>query len=118
MLAFKIAVRFLTHGRTQSILILVGIAIAISIQIFVGLLIDSLQRTLVDRTIGNLAGLLDEGQEVHNEWLEAISLSVEEVGTGLQTLHGRLTQLESSLAQNHQELHAAIRVVRDRCERP
>ena len=53
MLAFKIAVRFLTHGRTQTILILVGIAIAISIQIFVGLLIDSLQRTLVDRTIGN-----------------------------------------------------------------
>jgi lipoprotein-releasing system permease protein len=53
VLAFKIAVRFLTHGRTQSILILVGIAIAISIQIFVGLLIDSLQRTLVDRTIGN-----------------------------------------------------------------
>jgi len=53
MLAFKIAVRFLTHGRTQSILILVGIAIAISIQIFVGLLIDSLQRTIVDRTIGN-----------------------------------------------------------------
>lgn len=53
MLAFKIAIRFLTHGRTQTILILVGIAIAISIQIFVGLLIDSLQRTLVDRTIGN-----------------------------------------------------------------
>jgi len=53
MLAFKIALRFLTHGRTQNILILVGIAIAISIQIFVGLLIDSLQRTIVDRTIGN-----------------------------------------------------------------
>ena len=53
MLAFKIAVRFLAHGRTQSILILVGIAIAISIQIFVGLLIDSLQRTIVDRTVGN-----------------------------------------------------------------
>jgi lipoprotein-releasing system permease protein len=53
VLAFKIGVRFLTHGRTQSILILVGIAIAISIQIFVGLLIDSLQRTIVDRTIGN-----------------------------------------------------------------
>jgi len=53
VLAFKIALRFLTHGRSQSILILVGIAIAISIQIFVGLLIDSLQRTIVDRTIGN-----------------------------------------------------------------
>jgi lipoprotein-releasing system permease protein len=53
VLALKIAVRFLIHGRTQSILILIGIAIAISIQVFVGLLIDSLQRTLVDRTIGN-----------------------------------------------------------------
>ncbi len=53
MLPFRIATRFLIHGRTQSILILVGIAIAISIQIFVGLLIDSLQRTIVDRTIGN-----------------------------------------------------------------
>ena len=53
MLAFKIAVRFLAHGRTQTILIVIGIAIAISIQVFVGLLIDSLQRTLVDRTIGN-----------------------------------------------------------------
>ena len=53
MLAFKIALRFLSHGRTQTVLILTGIAIAISIQIFVGLLIDSLQRTLVDRTIGN-----------------------------------------------------------------
>jgi lipoprotein-releasing system permease protein len=53
VLALKIAIRFLSHGRTQAILILIGIAIAISIQVFVGLLIDSLQRTLVDRTIGN-----------------------------------------------------------------
>jgi len=35
------------------LLIIIGIAIAISIQIFVGLLISSLQKTLVDRTIGN-----------------------------------------------------------------
>ncbi|MFC1872285.1 ABC transporter permease [Chloroflexota bacterium] len=34
-------------------MIIIGIAIAISIQIFVGLLIDSLQKTLVSRTIGN-----------------------------------------------------------------
>ena len=34
-------------------MIVIGIAIAISIQIFVGLLIDSLQKTLVSRTIGN-----------------------------------------------------------------
>jgi len=53
MLSFKIAVRFLKSGGAQTALIVIGIAVAISIQIFVGLLIDSLQKTLVDRTIGN-----------------------------------------------------------------
>ena len=53
MLSFKVAVRFLKSGRTQTVLIVIGIAIAISIQIFVGLLISSLQKSLVDRTIGN-----------------------------------------------------------------
>lgn len=53
MLSLKIATRFLKTGSTQNLLIVIGIAIAISIQIFVGLLIDSLQKTLVDRTIGN-----------------------------------------------------------------
>lgn len=53
MLSFKVAIRFLVYGRAQTVLIVVGIAIAISIQVFVGLLIGSLQRTLVDRTIGN-----------------------------------------------------------------
>lgn len=53
MVSFKIALRFLKSGGTQTALIVIGIAVAISIQIFVGLLIDSLQKTLVDRTIGN-----------------------------------------------------------------
>jgi len=53
MVSFKIAVRFLKSGGAQTALIIIGIAVAISIQIFVGLLIDSLQKTLVDRTIGN-----------------------------------------------------------------
>ena len=53
MLSLKIAIRFLKTGGAQNLLIIVGIAIAISIQIFVGLLINSLQKTLVDRTIGN-----------------------------------------------------------------
>ena len=53
MLPFRIALRFLTRGKTQTILILIGIAVAVSIQLFVGLLINSLQRNLVDSTIGN-----------------------------------------------------------------
>lgn len=53
MLSLKIAVRFLKSGRGQTILIIIGIGIAISAQIFIGLLIQSLQKTLIDRTIGH-----------------------------------------------------------------
>ena len=53
MLPFRISVRFLKSGKTQTILIIVGMAIAISIQVFVGLLLSSLQQSLVDQTIGN-----------------------------------------------------------------
>lgn len=53
MLSFKIAVRFLKSGRGQTVLIIIGIGIAVSAQIFIGLLISSLQKTLVDRTIGH-----------------------------------------------------------------
>jgi lipoprotein-releasing system permease protein len=53
VLPFSLALRFLRAGRGQTILIIVGITIAIAAQIFIGLLITSLQKTLVDRTIGN-----------------------------------------------------------------
>ena len=53
MLPLRLAVRFLRAGRGQTVLIIVGISIAVAAQIFVGLLINSLQLTLVDRTIGN-----------------------------------------------------------------
>ncbi len=53
MLPFSLAVRFLRSGRGQTVLIVTGIAIAVAAQIFVGLLITSLQSTLVDRTVGN-----------------------------------------------------------------
>jgi lipoprotein-releasing system permease protein len=53
MLPFSLALRFLRAGRGQTVLIIVGIAIAFAAQIFIGLLITSLQKTLVNRTIGN-----------------------------------------------------------------
>lgn len=52
-LPLKIAVRFLLSGKGQTMLIVGGIAIAISVQVFVGLLIDSLQAGLVEQTVGN-----------------------------------------------------------------
>jgi lipoprotein-releasing system permease protein len=53
MLPLRLAVRFLKTGRGQTILIIIGIAIAVAAQIFIGLLINSLQKTLIDRTLGN-----------------------------------------------------------------
>jgi lipoprotein-releasing system permease protein len=56
-LAFKIAWRFLTTSKGQTFLIILGIAIGISVQIFIGSLIQGLQISLVDATIGSASQL-------------------------------------------------------------
>lgn len=53
MAAFRIATRFLRHSRNQTLLIVVGIAVLISVQVFVGALITSLQSNLVESTVGH-----------------------------------------------------------------
>lgn len=53
MVAFRIATRFLRHSRNQTILIVLGIAVLISVQVFVGALITSLQTNLVESTVGH-----------------------------------------------------------------
>jgi lipoprotein-releasing system permease protein len=52
-LAFRIALRFLTTSKGQTLLIAFGIAIGISVQIFIGSLIEGLQISLLDTTIGS-----------------------------------------------------------------
>lgn len=52
-LAYSIATRFLKSSKGQTILIALGIAIGVSVQIFIGSLIQGLQIGLVDKTIGN-----------------------------------------------------------------
>lgn len=52
-LPFKIAIRFLNSNKGQTLLIIIGIAIGVSVQIFIGSLIQGLQKSLVDSTIGN-----------------------------------------------------------------
>ncbi|WP_371805073.1 ABC transporter permease [Candidatus Lokiarchaeum ossiferum] len=52
MFAFKIARRFLTSNKSQTFFIILGIAIGVSVQVFVGSLIQGLQVGLVNRTVG------------------------------------------------------------------
>jgi lipoprotein-releasing system permease protein len=51
-LAWSIAVRFLKSGKLQTWVIILGIAIGVSVQVFIGSLISGLQKSLVEKTIG------------------------------------------------------------------
>ncbi|MGV8980454.1 ABC transporter permease [Clostridium sp.] len=51
--ALKIAWRFLINSKIQTLVIILGIAIGISVQIFVGLLSMGLETSLLDKVVGN-----------------------------------------------------------------
>lgn len=53
MFIWKAAFRFLIEGRSQTLFIAVGIAIGISVLIFLNILITGLQQSLVDTTVGS-----------------------------------------------------------------
>ena len=84
-LAFRIALRFLTSSKGQTVLIALGIAIGISVQIFIGSLIEGLQISLLDSTIGNSSHITvgaSEKNEPINDYADisnAIETNYEEV---------------------------------------
>ena len=49
----KVAIRFLKYGRSQTVLILCGIAIGVAVQVFLASLISGLQEDLINKTVGN-----------------------------------------------------------------
>jgi len=62
-LAFDIALRFLKSSKGQTALIVLGIAIGVSVQIFIGSLITGLQKSLVDKTVGSAPQITVSPQE-------------------------------------------------------
>ncbi|HPD99653.1 MAG TPA: ABC transporter permease [Bacillota bacterium] len=52
-LAFQIAKRFLLASKRQTLVIVLGIAVGVSVQVFIGALISGLQTSLVNTTIGS-----------------------------------------------------------------
>lgn len=75
-LAFDISVRFLKSSKGQTLLIILGIAVGISVQIFIGSLIQGLQKGLVDKTIGNSAqiSLFSKSEDkLINDWENKIN---------------------------------------------
>ena len=52
---WNIAVKFLREGRSQTALILIGIAVGVSVIVFITALITGLQVNIIDRTLGTQA---------------------------------------------------------------
>ncbi|MGL4484581.1 MAG: ABC transporter permease [Anaerovoracaceae bacterium] len=52
-LSLSIATRFLLSNKVQTIVIILGIGVGVAVQIFIGSLIQGLQTSLIDKTIGN-----------------------------------------------------------------
>ena len=98
-LALKIAIRFLKSSKLQTLTIILGIAVGVSVQIFIGSLIGGLQKDLVNTTIGNSSqinitnealgtiqnydSLIDNLYQVSNN-LQIISEAVDGAGTAIK----------------------------------
>ena len=85
--ATRIAWRFLTHSKGQSILIAIGIAIGVSVQVFIGSLISGLQIELVDTAIGRNTQITVSAY-MRGETVEDYQLVVDKiVQTSSEVLH-------------------------------
>jgi lipoprotein-releasing system permease protein len=68
-LAFSIAKRFLTSAKKQTIVIILGIAVGVSVQVFIGALINGLQDNLIDTAIGSQSQIT-LSQEVETDLID------------------------------------------------
>lgn len=93
-IAFKIALRFLLSNKGQTILIALGIAIGISVQIFIGSLISGLQKSLVDTTIGNASQI-----SLVSDADDRLIRDYEDLARAAQRLEPRLTAVSPVLDQ-------------------
>lgn len=74
-LSFTIALRFLKSGKGQTLLIILGISVGVAVQLFIGLLIQGLQASLIDTTIGSSSHITivpANGKTTIKDWERAI----------------------------------------------
>ena len=85
------ALRFIGSGRSQTIFIIVGIAIGVAVQIFLGSLITSLQDSLVNETIGNSSHITIRSEE------DYITQALDEDPSNATFFRGNLTNGSENL---------------------
>lgn len=70
---WNIALKFLREGRSQTALILVGIAVGVSVIVFITALITGLQVNIIDRTLGTQAHIKIQAPDETNRILPAVA---------------------------------------------
>ena len=93
--------RFLREGRTQTMLILVGIAVGVSVIVFITALIQGLQSNIVERTLGTQAHIKVEAPDEVNRLVPLPA------GTTQLVLETRRAQRLRSI-NNWQQVQAAL----------
>lgn len=72
-----IALKFLREGRVQSAMILLGIAVGVSVIVFVTALISGLQQNIIERTLGTQAHIKVQAPDEANRILPVAAGSVQ-----------------------------------------
>lgn len=101
---WTIATRFLREGRSQSILIVVGIAVGVAVIVFLTALITGLQANIIERTLGTQAHIRVQPPEEVNRILPAPA------GSTLLVLESRRAQRLRSI-NNWQQVRDVLDVL-------
>ena len=68
LFSLRVALRFLIEGKNQSLFIVIGIAVGVSVIIFIGAIITSLQSNLIEQTLGNSAHItISESSDIFRD---------------------------------------------------
>lgn len=96
-LAFQIAKRFLLASKKQTLVIILGIAVGVSVQVFIGALISGLQKSLVDTTIGSQSQITIVMEDDYINDYQTLITTVEGASDNIKVVTPTITTRAGSL---------------------
>ncbi|WP_238886753.1 FtsX-like permease family protein [Clostridium sp. YIM B02551] len=76
-LSLKIAIRFIKKSKVQSILITLGIAVGVAVQVFLGTLINNLGKDLIDKTLGGTSQVTIRSDNNNNPYFNETDVDID-----------------------------------------
>ena len=101
-LAFQIAKRFLLASKKQTLVIILGIAIGVSVQVFIGALISGLQQSLVNTTIGSRSQITISLDDEYISEYQNLTTTIKDSSNNIKvisptiTTNGSLTNIDKT----------------------